>query len=58
METGVKRTPFHEWPCSVGRTVDTLGAWWPPLVIREAFLGATCFEEFQKGLSIGRNVLN
>src|SRR5205085_6227507 len=57
METGVKRTPFHEWPCSVARTVDLLGDWWTPLVIREAFLGATRFEEFQKGLSIGRNVL-
>jgi DNA-binding HxlR family transcriptional regulator len=53
----VKRTPFHEWPCSVARTVDLLGDWWTPLVIREAFLGATRFEEFQKALSIGRNVL-
>ncbi|HXC53535.1 MAG TPA: helix-turn-helix domain-containing protein [Candidatus Limnocylindrales bacterium] len=53
----MKRTPFHEWPCSVARTVDLLGDWWTPLVIREAFLGATRFEEFQKGLSIGRNVL-
>jgi DNA-binding HxlR family transcriptional regulator len=41
----------------VARTVDLLGDWWTPLVLREAFLGATRFEEFQKGLSIGRNVL-
>ena len=53
----MKRTPFHEWPCSVARTVDLLGDWWTPLVLREAFLGARRFEEFQKALSIGRNVL-
>jgi DNA-binding HxlR family transcriptional regulator len=53
----VKRTPFHQWPCSVARTVDLLGDWWTPLVLREAFLGARRFEEFQKALSIGRNVL-
>jgi DNA-binding HxlR family transcriptional regulator len=53
----MKRTPFHQWPCSVARTVDLLGDWWTPLVLREAFLGASRFEEFQKALSIGRNVL-
>lgn len=41
----------------MARTVDLLGDWWTPLVIREAFLGATRFEEFQHALSIGRNVL-
>ena len=53
----MKRTPFHEWPCSVARSVDLLGDWWTPLVLRESFRGATRFEEFQKELSIGRNVL-
>ena len=53
----MKRTPFSDWPCSVARTVDFLGDWWTPLVLREAFLGATRFDEFQTALSIGRNVL-
>ena len=53
----MKRTPFRDWPCSVARSVDVLGDWWTPLVLREAFLGATRFEEFQSALSIGRNIL-
>ena len=53
----MKRTPFSDWPCSIARTIDFLGDWWTPLVLREAFMGATRFEEFQTALSIGRNVL-
>src|SRR5436190_6121311 len=53
----VKRTPFSRWPCSVARTVDLLGDWWTPLVLREAFYGVRRFDEFQRTLGIGRNVL-
>jgi DNA-binding HxlR family transcriptional regulator len=53
----VKRTPFADWPCSVARAVDILGDWWTPLVLRECFLGVRRFEDFQRRLGIGRNVL-
>ncbi|GAA2596349.1 helix-turn-helix domain-containing protein [Actinomadura fulvescens] len=53
----MKRTPFSRWPCSVARTVDVLGDWWTPLVLREAFYGVTRFDDFAKSLGIGRNVL-
>ena len=53
----VKRTPFAGWPCSIARTVDLIGDWWTPLVLREAFLGRRRFDEMQKNLGIGRNVL-
>lgn len=53
----MKRTPFADWPCSVARTVDILGDWWTPLVLRESFLGVRRFEDFQRGLGIGRNIL-
>jgi len=53
----VKRTPFSRWPCSVARTVDLLGDWWTPLVLREAFYGVRRFDDFQRMLGIGRNVL-
>lgn len=53
----MKRTPFSRWPCSVARTVDILGDWWTPLVLREAFYGVRRFDEFQGALRIGRNVL-
>ncbi|MGH7288654.1 MAG: winged helix-turn-helix transcriptional regulator, partial [Myxococcota bacterium] len=53
----MRRTSFRNWPCSVARTVDLLGDWWTPLVLREAFFGSRRFEEIQRALGIGRNVL-
>jgi DNA-binding HxlR family transcriptional regulator len=53
----MRRTSFRTWPCSIARTMDFLGDWWTPLVLREVFFGTTRFDELQKGLSIGRNVL-
>src|ERR1700682_4106352 len=53
----MKRTSFARWPCSIARTVDLLGDWWTPLVLRECYLGTRRFEDFQRNLSIGRNVL-
>jgi DNA-binding HxlR family transcriptional regulator len=53
----VKRTPFSTWPCSIARTVDLVGDWWTPLVLREAFYGTKRFDDFERTLRIGRNVL-
>jgi DNA-binding HxlR family transcriptional regulator len=53
----VKRTPFATWPCSIARTVDLLGDWWTPLVLREAFYGTKRFDDFHRVLGIGRNIL-
>jgi DNA-binding HxlR family transcriptional regulator len=53
----MRRTRFDDWDCSVARTVDILGDWWTPMVIRSAFLGARRFEQFTDALGIPRNVL-
>ena len=53
----MRRTRFDDWDCSIARTVDILGDWWTPMVIRTAFLGARRFEQFTDGLGIPRNVL-
>ena len=53
----MKRTSFADWPCSVARTVDILGDWWTPLVLRESYLGVRRFDDFQHRLGIGRNIL-
>lgn len=53
----MKRTGFAGWPCSIARTVDLVGDWWTPLVLREAFYGTTRFDDFERVLGIGRNVL-
>jgi DNA-binding HxlR family transcriptional regulator len=54
---GMRRTSFSQWPCSIARTMDFLGDWWTPLVLRELFFGSTRFDDLQRALSIGRNVL-
>ena len=53
----MRRTSFSNWPCSVARTSDLLGDWWTPLVLREIFFGTTRFDDIQRALEIGRNVL-
>ena len=53
----MKRTSFARWPCSIARTMDLLGDWWTPLVLREAFYGIRRFDDFQRTLGIARNTL-
>lgn len=53
----MKRTSFAKWPCSIARTMDLLGDWWTPLVLRESFYGIRRFDEFQQSLGIARNTL-
>src|ERR1044072_946179 len=53
----MRRTSFAQWPCSIARTMDLLGDWWTPLVLREAFYGIRRFDEFQHELGIARNTL-
>ncbi len=57
MLAGMRRTSFAKWPCSIARTMDLLGDWWTPLVLREAFYGIRRFDEFQESLGIARNTL-
>ena len=42
---------------SIGHILDIIGEGWSILIIREAFLGARRFEEFQGRLGIARNIL-
>ena len=53
----MRRSSFANWPCSIARTMDLLGDWWTPLVLREAFYGVRRFDEFQQSLGIARNTL-
>jgi DNA-binding HxlR family transcriptional regulator len=44
-------------PCSVGRSIARVGDAWSMLVLREAGLGQTRFDGFQKSLGIAPNIL-
>src|SRR5438477_12956623 len=55
---GMERKSFSDMHCSVAQCLEVVGEWWTLLIVRDAFLGVTRFDEFQKRLGISRNVLN
>lgn len=53
----VKRTDTSDWPCTIARSAALLGDHWNLLLVRQACLGTRRFDDFQKELGIGRNIL-
>lgn len=53
----MERKSFSDAPCSIARSLDVLGDWWAPLIIRECLYGIQRFDELQQWLGIGRNIL-
>ncbi len=43
--------------CSVAQSLEIMGEWWTPLILRDALMGITRFEQFQTRLGVARNVL-
>lgn len=43
--------------CSLGRTLELVGDWWSPLIIRDLALGLSRFDELAEDLGISRNLL-
>jgi len=54
----MQRASFREMNCSIGQSLEVVGEWWSLLIIRDAFMGVTRFDEFHERLGIARNVLN
>ncbi len=54
----MKRTSFSGMNCSIAQTLEVVGEWWTLLILRDAFLGVTRFDEWQRRLGIARNVLS
>ena len=53
----VKKASFAAMHCSVAQALEVVGEWWTLLILRDAFLGVTRFDDFAKRLGIARNVL-
>lgn len=51
------RRRFKDQNCAVAQALEVLGDWWTLLVVREAFLGARRFADFEANLDISKNVL-
>jgi DNA-binding HxlR family transcriptional regulator len=54
----VERKSFAGMHCSVAQCLEVVGEWWSMLIVRDAFLGVTRFDDFQQRLGISRNILN
>lgn len=54
----VERKSFAGMHCSVAQCLEVVGEWWTMLIVRDAFLGISRFDEFQERLGISRNILN
>ena len=53
----LKRKYEGQESCSVARTLEIVGERWTWLIVRDAFLGLTRFDEFRTSLGVARNVL-
>jgi DNA-binding HxlR family transcriptional regulator len=54
----VERKSFADMHCSVAQCLEVVGEWWSLLIVRDAFLGCTRFDQFQERLGISRNILH
>jgi DNA-binding HxlR family transcriptional regulator len=52
------RKSFAGMDCSVAQCLEVVGEWWSMLIVRDAFLGVTRFDDFQRRLGVSRNILN
>jgi DNA-binding HxlR family transcriptional regulator len=53
-----RKTDLATFNCSLARALNDVGDWWTLLIIRDAFLGAQRFSEFQRSLGMARNTLS
>jgi DNA-binding HxlR family transcriptional regulator len=52
------RSSFADHPCPVALSLERVGEWWSIMILRDAFLGLTRFDQFQKSLGIAPNILS
>ncbi|WP_068088478.1 winged helix-turn-helix transcriptional regulator [Novosphingobium rosa] len=48
---------FSQGPCPVGRALTLVGDAWSMMILRDAGLGTTRFDQFRAGLGIAPNIL-
>jgi DNA-binding HxlR family transcriptional regulator len=53
----MQRTSFADMDCPIARTLEVVGEWWTPLILREVFAGRRRFDDIQAELGLSRKVL-
>lgn len=53
----MRQTSFAAMHCSLARSLEVVGDWWSPLILRDLFLGLDRFDQLVVDLGISRNLL-
>ena len=53
----MRHDALADMPCAIARSMAVLGERWTLVILREAFMRARRFEDFQSGTGIARNIL-
>jgi DNA-binding HxlR family transcriptional regulator len=53
----VRQTSFASMQCSLARSLELVGDWWTPLIIRDLHEGVDRFDDLAEDLGISRNLL-
>src|SRR5262245_10413885 len=53
----MRQTSFAGFHCSLARSLDVMGDWWTPLILRDLFLGLDRFDDLVADLGISRILL-
>ena len=53
----MKRKSNQDSVCPIARSLDVIGEWWSPLIVRDAMLGVKRFSEFERRLGMAKNIL-
>jgi DNA-binding HxlR family transcriptional regulator len=54
----MRQTSFAGMYCSMARSLEVIGDWWTPLILRDLYLGLSRFDELAEDLEISRNLLS
>jgi len=53
----MRHKSFDDMQCPIARSLERVGEWWSMLILRDALLGLTRFDQFQDSLGIAPNML-
>ncbi|MFN8022716.1 MAG: helix-turn-helix domain-containing protein [Acidimicrobiales bacterium] len=53
----MRQTSFADFHCSLARSLEVMGDWWTPLVLRDLWAGIDRFDDLAADLGISRNLL-
>lgn len=53
----MRRPALKSLPCPIARSLELFGDWWSLMILRDAFLGTTRFEDFRRRLGLSKALL-